>query len=38
VVIEHPVASATDDQLRERARVAVEAGVELLLDGAAAHG
>ena len=37
VVIEHPVASATDDQLRERAQVAVEAGVELLLDAAAAH-
>ena len=38
VVIEHPVASATDDQLRERAVVAVEAGVEILLGGAAAHG
>ena len=31
VVVEHPVASATDDQLRERAIVAVEAGVRLLL-------
>ena len=30
VVIEHPVASATDEQLRERARIAVETGVELL--------
>ena len=30
VVIEHPVASATDEQLRERAVIAVETGVELL--------
>ena len=37
VVIEHPVASATDDQLWERAVVAVEAGVEILLGGGAAH-
>jgi hypothetical protein len=38
VVIEHPVASATDDQLWERAVVAVEGGVEILLGGTAAHG
>ena len=32
VVIEHPVASATDDELRVRAELAVEAGVRLLLN------
>jgi hypothetical protein len=30
-IIEHPVASATDDELRERATIAVEQGIELLL-------
>jgi hypothetical protein len=30
-VIQHPVASATDEQLRERAVVAVEEGIRLIL-------
>lgn len=30
-VIEHPVASATDEQLRERAEIAVKQGLALIL-------
>ena len=30
-VIDHPVSSATDDQLRERARQAVEQGLKMLV-------
>ncbi len=32
VVIDHPISSATPDALSDRARMAVQAGAEILLD------
>ncbi|MGH7134061.1 MAG: UGSC family (seleno)protein, partial [Phycisphaerales bacterium] len=32
-VIEHPVSSATDDELKARARAAIEQGCKLLVKG-----
>jgi hypothetical protein len=35
-IIDHPIASATDDQLRERAETAIKQGISLLLSKAGA--